>query len=83
VKISARIIFVWAVLVIGLVVSADAQRKPKQKAAQPKTDTLATLRDDYIRATKDFKTHLQKLLALYEKSVTKAEAEHKKSESLF
>jgi hypothetical protein len=83
VKVSARIIFVSAILVMGLVVSADAQRKTKQKGAQPKTDTLATLRDEYIKATRDFQTHLQKLLALYEKSVSRAEAEHKKSESLF
>ncbi len=81
-KMSARIMFAFAVLLLGVVVTADAQRKTKQ-VVQPKTDTLASLRDEYIKANKEYKGHLQKLLALYEKNVTRAETEQKKSEGLF
>lgn len=60
----------------------NAQRKPRPKAAQAKSE-LEKLRDDYIKATRDYKSSLQKLLALYEKDVLKTEQEYKKSQDLY
>ena len=61
-----------------------ATSKTKQKKGPPKPiDELARLREEFIKATKDYKTNLELLRASYEKSVTKAEAEIAKSQELF
>jgi len=61
-----------------------ATSKTKQKKGPPKpVDELARLREEFIKATKDYKTNLELLRASYEKSVTKAEAELAKSQELF
>lgn len=60
----------------------SGQRKPKPKAAPAMTE-LEKLRDDYVKATREYKASLQKLLALYEKDVVRAEQDHKKSQDLF
>lgn len=61
------------VFTIGLS-SAAAQRKSPKKttpAAAP-VNELAKLRDDYIKTTNEYKASLEKLIAIYEKNVTKA-----------
>ena len=63
-----------------------AQRKSstRKKAAPEATQSeLSKLRGQYISATKEYKASLQKLLALYEDSVKKAEQRHEKTEKLF
>lgn len=64
---------------------AVAQRKPRSKTSvgKPKVDELLRLREEFVKATKDFKASLEKLLAIYEKNVTKAEQNHEKSQQLF
>lgn len=47
------------------------------------TDELARLREEFIKATNDYKASLEELRASYEKSVGKAEAELAKSRELF
>ena len=76
-----------------------AQDKPvttKTKTAQPKTskpkakpkpakpvDELTRLREEFIKATNEFKSSLKLLRASYEKSVRRAEEELAKSKELF
>jgi hypothetical protein len=62
-----------------LVFAAGAYAQKKKPAAKPKTppaqsDTeLSKLRDEYIKATKEYKASLERLLALYQTSARKAE----------
>jgi hypothetical protein len=68
-----------------------AQRKPQKKAApspaQPAAEQrqseLAKLRDEYVKSTEEYKASLQKLLALYQDSVKKAEEKRDKAQKLF
>jgi hypothetical protein len=75
--------------------SAQAQSKPakspsKAKAKSGQTTTrkqavneLARLREEFIKATNDYKASLVKLRPIYEKNVVRAEAELAKSKELF
>ncbi|MFN2579329.1 MAG: TolC family protein [Pyrinomonadaceae bacterium] len=69
-------------------VTAPAQRKknrPPAAAASPAQsgDELSKLHDEYIKATKEYKASLQKLLALYQKTVAKAEQKRNQTQKLF
>lgn len=67
----------------GLAKTKKTQGKtPKATQTQPAED-LAKLREEFIKATNDYKSNLEKLRASYEKSVGKAEAELDKSRELF
>jgi hypothetical protein len=57
-------------------------RNRKNNKKQP-VDELARLREEFIKATNDYKVSLEKLRASYEKSVAKAEAELVKTKDLF
>jgi hypothetical protein len=57
-------------------------RNSKSTQQQPANE-LARLREEFIKATNDYKASLEKLRASYEKSVAKAEAELTKSQELF
>ena len=46
--------------------------KPRAAAAQPASE-LSKLRDEYIKATKDYQASLKRLLTLYQESARKAE----------
>jgi len=56
--------------------------KPKPVPVEKETD-LSRLHDDYIKATKDYKASLEKLLALYQASARKAEDRVSQSKKLF
>jgi hypothetical protein len=64
--------------------SASAQRKSKKKptAAATPVNELTKLRDDYIKATNEYKASLEKLIAIYEANVKKAEAKLDQSKKL-
>jgi hypothetical protein len=67
----------WAcvcVVALALCVDVSAQRKTKKKPApvQPRGE-LEKLREDYIKATNEYKVSLGKLLPFYESDVKKAE----------
>jgi hypothetical protein len=66
----------WMIVIVitALSVDAFAQRKTKKKTASAPQTQLARLREEYVNATKDYKASLEKLLAIYEGNVTKAEA---------
>jgi len=60
--------------------SRAARAKPKQ---QKPLNELDRLRDEFMKATNEYKTSLEKLRASYEKDVTKAEAKLSTSKELF
>jgi len=67
---------------------AQAQKKktsrpPAKTAPAQPVDELSKLHDEYIKATKDYKASLQKLLALYQASVKKAELKRDQTQKLF
>ena len=55
----------------------------KRKSAPQAQSEVSKLREQYVSATKEYKASLQKLLALYEDSVKKAEQRHEKTKKLF
>lgn len=67
-------------------VSTKAQTKrgatPKTSKTKP-VDELSRLREEFIKATNEYKASLEKLKASYEKSAAKAEVELAKSRELF
>lgn len=79
-------------LIAGVGPIANAQKK-RAASKSPKTPTrteakkaatdLEKLHDDYIKATKDYKASLEKLLPLYEKSQKDAEQRFAQSQELF
>ncbi len=66
--------------------SASAQRQSQKKGQKKPTPTqvneLAKLRDDYIKTTNEYKASLEKLIAIYEKNVKKAEEKLDQSKKL-
>jgi hypothetical protein len=79
----------WVALALMLVIpwAANAQKKraarQPPKATVPAATPLEKLRDEYIKATKDYKASLEKLLPLYEKPFHAAEEHLAKSKELF
>lgn len=73
--------FLILALVACLSTSVHAQTK-KPKKAKP-VNELARLQEEFISATKDYKASLGKLLATYERDITKAEAQLTQSQALF
>ena len=58
-------------------------KKSQAKSTQPPVDELTRLREEFIKATNEYKTSLEKLRTSYEKSVARAEVELGKSKDLF
>ena len=81
-QLSIVIAVVIATLVSQLDVSAQRKRAKKKPDPAPVTE-LAKLREEFIKATNDYKTSLGKLLAIYEVNVTKAEEKLELSKKLF
>src|SRR6266852_2135156 len=72
--------------VSGAYAQKGAQKNPaaKPKTVQTENDNeLTKLRDSYIKATKEYKASLEKLLALYQASTRKAEVRVSQSKKLF
>jgi hypothetical protein len=71
------------VLSIALCVDVAAQRKTKKKPAPAKPPSeLTKLREEYIKATNEYKASLGKLIPFYENNVKRAEADLEKSKKL-
>jgi hypothetical protein len=67
-------------------IHSAAQRKSKQKPAPPAppaNNELTRLREEYVKATNDYKASLQKLIAIYEGNVKTAEEKLEVSKKLF
>ena len=68
-----NLLWAWVcVVVLALCVDVPAQRKSKKKPAQPPTE-LTKLREEYVKATNEYKASLGKLLPLYENQLKKAD----------
>lgn len=78
-----RILLCACVMVIALCVDVSAQRRTKKKPApaQPPTE-LTKLREEFVKATNEYKASLGKLLPFYEKNLKKAEEDLEKSKKL-
>ena len=72
------------VLIVIAVLSIDsaAQKKTPKKTAPAPQNELARLREEFVKATSEYKASLQKLLAIYEGNVTKAEEKLELSKKL-
>jgi hypothetical protein len=60
-----------------------AQKKKARRAEPPPVNELTRLRDEYVKATKDVKASLEKLLAIYEDNVKEAEEKLATAKKLF
>ncbi|HEV7743443.1 MAG TPA: hypothetical protein VGO56_00485 [Pyrinomonadaceae bacterium] len=96
VRLFGGLLFLTFVLIPSLlcaqtkVINKNAAAKPERTAKsnqKPKTvkpvDELSRLREEFIKATNEYKASLEKLRASYEKSLNKAEDELIKSKELF
>jgi hypothetical protein len=68
---------------MALSIDVFAQRKPKKKPAPaPPPTELAKLREEFVKATNEYKASLGKLLPFYENDVKKAEEKLEQSKKL-
>ncbi|HET9526854.1 MAG TPA: hypothetical protein VFO99_11840 [Pyrinomonadaceae bacterium] len=80
-----RITLFACLIVFTLVPSSEsAQRKSKKKTASTPApvNELTKLRDEYIKTTNEYKASLEKLIAIYETKVKKAEEKLAQSKKL-
>ena len=75
---------VWCVVIVtALSIDASAQRRTRKKPAPaPPPTELSKLREEFIKATNEYKTSLGKLLPFYESNVKKAEEKLEVSKKL-
>ena len=74
-----------SLLLVAAAFSVDvfAQRRTKKKPAPKPQTELAKLRDEYVKASNEYKASLAKLLPFYEDKVKKAEEKLEQSRKLF
>jgi hypothetical protein len=72
-RLTAVLIAVAIVLNVVVTSAAVPQKKGRWKPKPQLASELSKLRDDFVKATKEYKTNLEKLLAIYESNVKKAE----------
>ena len=83
-QISVRVVILVVLTMIATAVYAQKKSaRPAKPTPTQAASELSKLRDEYVKATNDYKASLQKLLALYQEGVKKAEARRDKSQSLF
>jgi hypothetical protein len=81
--INRKRIRLCALIVIAVLsIDSAAQKKSTKKSAPAPQSELARLREEFVKATNDYKASLEKLLAIYEGNVTKAEAKLEQSKKL-
>ena len=77
-------LFALILLAAGNCVAQKKTAAAKGKSAQDQpANELTKLHDEYIKATKEYKASLQKLLALYQEAVKKAELKREQTQKLF
>ena len=77
-----RMTWLIVIVITALSIDVSAQRKSKKKPAPAPQNELTKLREEFINATKDYKSSLGKLLAIYEGNITKAEEKLELSKKL-
>ncbi len=85
IRVTHCALIVIALFVLGaLPVAAQKKKATKAKTAPAKpVDELTRLREEFIKATNDYKASLEKLVASYEKNVAKAETRLSQTKELF
>ena len=78
---SYRLALVLIGVALVFVGNAEAQTKKLKKPAP--TNELTKLREEFIKATNEYKTSLAKLLAIYERNVIRAEEKLVQSQKLY
>src|SRR5438105_4097515 len=78
-------LIVITLFVLGaLPVAAQKKKAARAKPSPAKpVDELTRLREEFIKATNDYKASLEKLLASYQKNVAKAETRLSQTRELF
>jgi len=78
-------LYVWP-LTLSLLICCNnvwaQKKKPRPKPPAPTTE-LTKLREEYVKATNEYKASLEKLVVFYEADVTKAEEKLATAEKLF
>lgn len=80
-----NLLHLWIVILSLLICAADlsAQKKSKKKTPAPApVSELAKLREEFVKATNEYKASLEKLVVFYEADVKKAEDKLALSEKL-
>lgn len=76
-----------ATLILALVCACPvvtAQQKKKSRAKEPAAvSELSRLRDEYVKATREYKSSLERLLAIYEGNVKRAEEKLTSAQKLY
>ena len=73
-KHPSRVVALFCLLVCLCQITPAQKRKKKSPAPEPPQVTeLSKLRDEYVKATNDYKTSLEKLLLIYQENVKRAE----------
>ena len=81
--IGRKLIVAGVLLSLLVAIDVSAQRKSKKKPTAPEPpNELAKLREEFVKATHEYKASLEKLLAIYEENVKKAEAKVELSKKL-
>ena len=76
-------VLIVLLLIVCWVTEAPAQRKNKKKETPQAETELDKLRAEFVSATKDYKSSLEKLRVIYERNVTEAEEKVNVSKKLF
>ncbi len=80
---SARTLLPLCLALLIPLTAASAQTKQSAKKPAKATNPLFKLREDYIKATKEYKASLEKLQAIYENNVRKVEERLAQSKTLY
>ena len=76
-------VLIALLLMVSWVIEAPAQRKSKKKEIPAAETELDKLRAEFISATRDYKSSLEKLIVIHERNVTEAEKKVNVSKQLF
>jgi len=79
---KAFLLYVLFCCLSSLSINVSAQRKPSKKTTPTPQNELARLREEFVKATNDYKASLEKLVAIYEGNVKKAEEKLELSKKL-
>lgn len=83
-RLVCRVLLSLFLLLVPAAIGAQKKAATKTKTNQTKpVDELAKLREEFIKATKEYKGHLEKLRASYEKDVRSAEDRFNKAKEVF
>src|SRR5689334_21568453 len=81
-KKAVLILIVLTALSMSVLAQRNTAKKPAKKAQPASQNELARLREEFVKATKEYKASLEKLLSIYEGNVNKAQEKLELSKKL-